>query len=63
MLDLDATETLDSDGLTALLERPGPAPRTGRRLKLATTNANNRKILEITRLDQHLEVFEASSTP
>jgi anti-anti-sigma regulatory factor len=30
----------------------------GGEVKIATTNPTNRKILEITRLDQQLEVFE-----
>jgi anti-anti-sigma factor len=57
VLDLDATETLDSAGLTALLSvQEGLRGRQGD-LKIATTNSVNRKMLEITRLDQQLEVF------
>ncbi len=57
VLDLDDTETLDSEGLTALFSvQEGLRQRQGD-LKIATTNSANRKILEITRLDQQLEVF------
>jgi anti-sigma B factor antagonist len=59
VLDLDATEAFDSDGLTALLDSQDKLRELGGDLKLTTTNLNNRKILEITRLDQHLEVFES----
>jgi anti-anti-sigma factor len=59
VLDLDATEAFDSDGLTALLDGQDKLRELGGDLKLTTTNLNNRKILEITRLDQHLEVFES----
>src|SRR5947207_3766818 len=59
VLDLDSAESIDSRGLEALLrsqrwlrEQPGD-------LKIATTNHVNRKILEITRLDERLEVFES----
>ena len=34
-------------------------PKRGGEVKIATTNSANRKILEITRLDQHLEVFDS----
>lgn len=59
VLDLDPTEQLDSRGLTALLNVQDALRALGGELKLATANANNRKILEITRLDRHLEVFES----
>jgi anti-sigma B factor antagonist len=59
VLDLDGTETLDSEGLTALLNvQEGLRGRQGD-VKIATTNSVNRKILEITRLDQQLEVFDS----
>lgn len=59
VLDLDSTETLDSQGLTALLESKDNLRELGGDVKIATTNVNNRKILEITRLDRQLEVFES----
>ncbi len=59
VLDLDATETIDSAGLTALLNVQDNLREIDGDLKIATNNAMNRKILELTRLDQHLEVFES----
>jgi anti-sigma B factor antagonist len=59
VLDMDASETIDSKGLTALLDVQDRLRELGGDLKLATTNINNRKILEMTRLDAHLEVFES----
>lgn len=59
VLDLDATESLDSSGLTALLNVQDNLREVDGDLKIATTNPMNRKILELTRLDQHLEVFES----
>ncbi|MBS0209933.1 MAG: STAS domain-containing protein [Planctomycetes bacterium] len=59
VVDLDATETIDSKGLTALVEAQDSLRGLGGELKLATTNLQNRKILEITRLDQRFEVFES----
>jgi anti-anti-sigma factor len=57
VLDLDGTETLDSEGLTALLNVQESLRGKQGDAKVATTNSVNRKILEITRLDQQLEVF------
>jgi len=59
VLDVDATETIDSKGLAALLDIQDKLRDAGGELKIATTNGNNRKILEITRLDQQLEVFDS----
>jgi anti-anti-sigma factor len=57
ILDLDTTEAVDSAGLEALLEIYDMLGSLGGELKIATKSHVNRKILEITRLDQHLEVF------
>jgi len=57
VLDLDNTEALDSEGLTALLNAQDNLRDKQGDVKIATTNSVNRKILEITRLDQQLEVF------
>jgi anti-sigma B factor antagonist len=57
VLDLDNTEMLDSVGLSALLNVHDKLREQGGELKVTTTNFSNRKILEITRLDQQLEVF------
>lgn len=59
VLDMDRTETLDSGGLEALLDVHDMLLERGGDMKIATGNAMNRKILEITRLDQQLEVFES----
>ena len=59
VLDMDGTELLDSRGLTAILDVQDALRDQGGDLRIATTNANNRKIFEITRLDQHLEIFES----
>lgn len=57
--DLDSTEMLDSAGLSALLDAQQQLRDAGGELKIATTNPANRKILEMTRLDQQLEVFDS----
>jgi anti-sigma B factor antagonist len=57
VLDLDNTELLDSDGLTALLNVFDKLREQGGDIKIATTSPANQKILEITRLDQQLEVY------
>lgn len=59
VLDLDSTESLDSAGLTALWNSRDSLRELGGDVKLATTNATNRKLLEITRLDRQLEVFDS----
>ncbi len=59
VLDLDNTELLDSAGLEALLDSQDRLQEAGGNLKIATTNAANRSILEITRLDRHLEIFDS----
>lgn len=58
VFDLDSTEVLDSAGLESLLRSQQALSELGGDIKIATTNETNRKILEITRLDQTLEVFE-----
>jgi anti-sigma B factor antagonist len=59
VVDLDNTETLDSAGLTVLLDSQDNLRELGGDLKIATSNAVNRKIFELTRLDQQFEVFES----
>jgi anti-sigma B factor antagonist len=58
VLDLDATENVDSKGLTTLLDLQDKFRDMAGEVKIATTNPTNRKILEMTRLDQQIEVFE-----
>ncbi|MBN1591338.1 MAG: STAS domain-containing protein [Pirellulales bacterium] len=59
VLDVDSTENFDSDGLTALLNVQDTLRQRGGQIKIATTNTTNRKILEITRLDQQIDVFHS----
>ena len=59
IVDLDGTESIDSQGLTLLLEANDKLVDSSGALKIATTNPVNRKILEITRLDQQLDVFDS----
>ena len=59
VLDLDSTEIIDSVGLEALLQAQSTAREEEGDLKITTTNAMNRKILEITRLDERMEVFDS----
>ena len=57
VLDLDGTETIDSRGLTSLLNCQDRLRELGGDCKVSTMNPNNRKILEMTRLDATLELF------
>jgi anti-anti-sigma factor len=59
VLDLDTTEQIDSAGLTSLLDVRDNRVAAGGTLKLAVINPNNRKIIELTRLDRQLEVFDS----
>jgi anti-anti-sigma regulatory factor len=56
---VDGTESLTSGGLEAMLEVHEKLRDLGGDLKIATTNRYNRKILEMTRLDQQLDVFDS----
>jgi len=59
VLDIDNTEVLDSAGLAAFLGAQDALVERGGQIKISATNATNRKILEITRLDHQLEVFQS----
>ncbi len=59
VLDLDNTESIDSVGLDALIKSQDMLREAAGDLSVATTNYVNQKILEITRLDQRIEVFES----
>jgi anti-anti-sigma factor len=59
VLDLDATETLDSKGLEAILKIQDELREQTGDVKISTSNPMNRKIFEITRLDDQLEVFDS----
>ncbi|HEX5103756.1 MAG TPA: STAS domain-containing protein [Pirellulaceae bacterium] len=58
VVDLNGSETIDGSGLEALLAAQEALIALEGNLKISTSNTANRKILEITRLDQQLEVFE-----
>ena len=57
VVDLDGSESIDSIGLEALLGAQEALRALHGDLKICTSNSANRKILEMTRLDQQLEVF------
>lgn len=59
VLDMDATKNIDSKGLTALLNVQDKLRDAAGECKIATTDSTNRKILEITRLDQQFDVFDS----
>jgi len=59
VLDIDGTESIDSFGLESLLDAQDKLREAGGDVKISTTNHFNRKILEITRLDDHVEVFDS----
>ena len=59
VLDLDSTEAIDSEGLTALLDARDQLRTLDGDIKISTSNHSNRKILELTRLDQQLDVFDS----
>ncbi|QDU30310.1 Putative anti-sigma factor antagonist [Anatilimnocola aggregata] len=58
IIDLNGSETIESGGLEAILNAQETLLALGGDIKISTTNESNRKILEMTRLDQQLEVFE-----
>ena len=57
--DLDGVEALDSAGLTSLLDAQDAFRASRGDLKLIASNSINRKILDITRLDEQLEIYES----
>ncbi len=59
IVDLDATESFKSEGLEALLDAQDSLRLKQGDLKVMTSSSVNRKILEITRLDHQLEVFDS----
>jgi anti-anti-sigma regulatory factor len=59
IVDLDGTENIDSSGLEAMLLAQEALRLLGGDLKVSTSNTFNRKILELTRLDQQFEVFDS----
>jgi anti-anti-sigma factor len=59
VLDFDDVEQVDSAGLTAVVNAQEALRALGGDLKVSTTSTVNRKILEITRLDRQLDVFDS----
>ena len=59
VIDLDGVESIDSIGLSALLDAQDDLRAGHGDLKLISGSLVNRKILEITRLDQYLDVFDS----
>lgn len=59
VLDLNDVEQIDSAGLTAVVNAQETLRALGGDVKISTTSVVNRKILELTRLDRRLEVFES----
>lgn len=59
VLDISGSETIDSGGLEAICTAQEALRALGGDLKVSTTSSVNRKILEITRLDEQIEVYEA----
>ena len=57
-VDLDGSETIDGGGLEALLMAQEALRALSGDLKISTSNPANRKILEITRLDEQVEVYD-----
>jgi anti-anti-sigma factor len=58
VFDLDGTELITSAGLTGILDAQERLSELGGDVKVATGNRYNRKILEMTRLDQQLELYD-----
>ena len=59
IVDLDGTESFKNEGLEALLDAQDTLRLQQGDLKVMTSSNVNRKILEITRLDHQLEVFDS----
>jgi anti-sigma B factor antagonist len=59
VIDLNGSETIESGGLEAMLGAQETLQALGGDLKISTSNDANLKILEMTRLDQQLEVFDS----
>ena len=56
---MDRTESLDSAGLTALLDLRDELRQHGGNLKICNLSETGRKVFELTRLDDHLDTFDS----
>jgi anti-sigma B factor antagonist len=59
VLDMTATESFDSFGLTSLLDVKDSAVETGGDLKICGLTQTGLKIFALTRLDHQFELFES----
>jgi anti-anti-sigma factor len=59
IVDLDETESFDSRGIEAILSSLDSLRTMGGSLKIATANITNRKIFEITRIDEQIDVYDS----
>lgn len=59
VIDLNGSETIESGGLEAIVNAQETLRALGGDVKLSTSNDSNRKILEMTRLDRELEIFDS----
>ena len=59
VLQMDHSETLDSAGLEALLDIQDLTREQGGNLKISGLEDPGRKILEITRIDQRIDLFDS----
>lgn len=59
VVDFDGTESFDSEGLESVLDALDELRESNGDLKIISSNTVNRKILEITRINQRLEVFDS----
>lgn len=59
VVDLDGTESIDSAGLSAILDAQDAIREVRGDIKISTANTVNQNILKITRLDKQLEVFDS----
>ena len=59
VLQMDRSEVLDSEGLTALLDLQDLTRERGGNLKISGLEEPGKKILEMTRLDQRIDLFDS----
>lgn len=59
VLQMDRSEVLDSAGLTALLDIQDLTREQGGNLKISGLEDSGKKILEMTRLDQRIDLFDS----
>ena len=62
-VDVSELQSIDSSGLALLLKWHRAAFRVGRLFGLVHTNSYHRKLLEITRLDEDLQIYDEPGGP